>query len=103
MLTNYERETIINFNEAESTAYIFTYNKKWQTHLESKMGLKPTMKNSSGGREYELNKARIPLPRLPRKLSDATLKKLREGAKRNLVSKPRNASSSPKNSRGKVK
>ena len=36
-LTNYEQETIINFNKAEDVAYIFTYEKTWQKHLENGM------------------------------------------------------------------
>lgn len=32
--TNYERETIINFNEAEDTASVFTCNKALQHRLE---------------------------------------------------------------------
>ena len=33
-LTRYEQETIINFNEAEDTADVFTYNERWIRHLE---------------------------------------------------------------------
>ena len=68
-LTNYEKETIINFNEAETTAYIFTYNKAWIAHLEKVLGLKPTSNNGFGGREYELPKKLISKPRRPRKLT----------------------------------
>lgn len=64
-----ERETIINFNELEKTASIFTYNKVWQQHLEKNLGLKPIMKNGFGGKEYEIDKKRIPMPRVPRVLS----------------------------------
>ena len=71
-LTGYERETIINFNEAEDTAFIFTYNKAWQKHLEGKLGLKPTIDNGYGGREYVIDKRRIRPPRPPIKLSDKT-------------------------------
>jgi len=39
-LTNYEQETIINFNKAEDMAHIFTYEKTWQKHLERHLGLK---------------------------------------------------------------
>jgi len=38
-LTNYEQETIINFNKAEDMAHIFTYEKTWQKHLERHLGL----------------------------------------------------------------
>lgn len=68
-LTGYERETIINFNEAEDTAHIFTYNRAWQRHLEGKLGLKPVMDNGYGGKEYEVSKKRIRPPMAPRKLS----------------------------------
>lgn len=37
-LTNYEQEAIINFNKAEDIAHIFTYNKRWQRHLEKILG-----------------------------------------------------------------
>lgn len=34
-LTKYERETIINFNEEEQTASVFTYNRKLQNKLNA--------------------------------------------------------------------
>jgi len=68
-LTRYERETIINFNEDEEMANIFTYNRRWQEHLEKKLGLKPIMDNGSGGKEYEIDKRRIKPPRAQRNLS----------------------------------
>lgn len=77
-LTNYERETIINFNEGESIARIFTYNKTWQKHLEGKLGLKPTFDNGFGGRGYELPKKKIKPPRASRRLSTEARKKLVE-------------------------
>ncbi len=77
-LTGYEQETIINFNKAEDIAYIFTYEKTWQKHLEGKLGLKPLKDNGFGGKEYELPKNRIKQPRAPRKLSDSAKKKLVE-------------------------
>ncbi len=75
-LSSYEKETIINFNEAEPVAYIFTYNKAWQKHLEGKLGLKPTMDNGFGGRGYEISKDRIKPPRAKKKLSPETRAKL---------------------------
>ncbi|MFC1892976.1 hypothetical protein ACFLYR_02915 [Chloroflexota bacterium] len=84
-LTNYEQETIINFNKEEKIAYIFTYEKTWQKHLEDKLGLKPVMDNGFGGKEYELPKSRIKPPRAPRKLSDSAKKKLVEKLHRNRV------------------
>ena len=52
-LTNYEQETIINFNKEEDIAHIFTYEKTWQKHLEGKLGLKPVMDNGFGGKEKD--------------------------------------------------
>ena len=75
-LPNYEQETIINFNKAEDIAHIFTYEKTWQQHLEKRVGLKPTMDNGSGGREYEIDKKRIRPPRAPIKLSAEARAKL---------------------------
>ncbi|MFC1916954.1 hypothetical protein ACFLX1_02360 [Chloroflexota bacterium] len=84
-LTNYEQETIINFNKAEDKAYIFTYEKTWQKHLEGRLGLKPTMDNGFGGKEYELPKSRIKPPRAPRRLSASAKKKLGERLHGNRV------------------
>jgi len=68
-LSGYEQETIINFNKAEDTASIFTYEKTWQKHLERKLGLKPVMDNGFGGKEYEIEKKRIRPPRALVRLS----------------------------------
>jgi len=84
-LTGDEQETIINFNKAEDMAYIFTYEKSWQKHLEGRLGLKPVMDNGFGGKEYNLPKNRIKLPRAPRKLSDSAKKKLAERLHGNRV------------------
>lgn len=64
-----DKETIINFNESEKEAYIFTYSKKIQKHFEQVLKINPNYTNSHGGKEYTIDKSRIPLPRKPRKLS----------------------------------
>ena len=84
-LSNWEQETIINFNKEEKTAYIFTYEKTWQQHLEKKLGLKPLSDNGFGGKEYKIDKSRIKPPRAPKKLSDSTKKQLAERLRRNRV------------------
>lgn len=61
-----EQETIINFNEEEPTAEIFTYSKVWQRHLEKKLGLKPISRNGWGAKIYEIDKKRI-RPPMPKK------------------------------------
>ena len=68
-LSSYEKETIINFNEGEAIAQIFTYNKAWQRHLQNKLGLKPTLDNGYGGRGYQIDKRRIRPPRAKVRLS----------------------------------
>jgi predicted mannosyl-3-phosphoglycerate phosphatase (HAD superfamily) len=75
-LSAYEQETIINFNKEESIAYIFTYEKTWQRHLERRLGLKPTINNGYGGKEYQLPKGLIPMPRAKRRYSEQTKKKM---------------------------
>jgi hypothetical protein len=74
-LSAYERETIINFNEGEDTAYIFTYSKPWHRHLEG-LGLKPTHDNGFGGKDCELPKKWVKLPRKPRRVSEQTKARL---------------------------
>jgi len=73
-----ERETIITFDEADSQAQIFMYNKVWQNHLEKKLGLTRLSDNGYGGREYELPKKMIKPPRVHRKVSVETRERLRK-------------------------
>ena len=68
-ITNYEKETIINFNAAEDMASVYTHDTGWQRHLEEKLGLKPIAENSHGGKEYQIDKHRIPRPRAKIQLS----------------------------------
>ena len=93
-LTLFELETIINFNAGEDTAYIFTYDKTWQKHLEKKLGLKG-WDNGSGGREYEISKKRIKPPRAIKRLS---IKAKKELVKRLAVAR-QNATESGRNPR----
>lgn len=81
-LSKYERETIINFNEGDNEACIFTYNKIWQKHLEQKLGLVPVMDNGSGGKEYRIDKKRIKPPRAPINRSFESKRKSAEGLAR---------------------
>ena len=73
-LTKYEQETVISFNKEEKVAYIFTYEKSWQQHLEKNLKLKPIDKNSHGGREYQIPKDRIKMPRAKKKVDVDALK-----------------------------
>ncbi len=65
-LTSHEKETIIVFNETNELAHVFTYNKAWQKHMEQTLGLKPTRNNGYGGKEYDIDKSRIKMPRQKR-------------------------------------
>jgi hypothetical protein len=75
-LSRQEQETIINFNEAEDTAYIYTCNKPYMRHMEKVLGLKPVKIHGSYAREYECPKAWIKKPRIPRQLSQEQKHKL---------------------------
>lgn len=77
-LTRFELETIINFNQGDDTAYLFTYSKTWQRHCEQRLGLRPVHVNSFGGKDYEIPKRFIRLPLPPRHISDEEMVLLRE-------------------------
>ena len=81
-LAAFEQETIINFNREEKTAYIFTYEKTWQRHLEIKLGLKPVSDNGFGGRDYEITKDRIPMPRARKIFTPEHKRKLVNGLRK---------------------
>lgn len=68
-LSKFEQETIVNFNQSDDKAFIFTYRRIWQRHLEKRLGLKPVRVNSFGGKDYELSWRFIRLPLAPRQLS----------------------------------
>lgn len=75
-LTQQEKETIINFNQGEGTAYIYTCSKAWINHMENKLHLKP-IRIHSYAREYECPKTWIRKPQKPRKLSKEQKLKLK--------------------------
>jgi len=74
-LTLAERETIITFNESKEPAEIYTHNKRWQRRLE-KLSIKPIRDNGYGGKTYQIEKSRIPLPRAKRVLTEAAKARL---------------------------
>jgi len=82
VLANDEKETIISFDETPADAVIFTYNKAWQAHLENRLGLKATMDNGYGGKEYRVPKKRIRMPLVPRRLSAEQRQELGERLKK---------------------
>ena len=93
VMANVEQETIIIWNRAEDSAFIFTYEPTWQKHLQS-LGCRLVSDNGCGGKEYEIDKKRIPKPRAKRKMTEENraalserLSKLRP-RKRSTVSAP---------------
>ena len=70
VMANVEQETIIIWNRAEDSAFIFTYEPTWQKRLES-LGCRLVSDNGCGAKEYEIDKKRIPKPRAKVKTSDA--------------------------------
>ena len=64
-----EQETIIIWNRAEDSAFIFTYEPTWQKHLAT-LGCRLVSDNGCGGKEYEIDKRRIPKPRAKRKMGE---------------------------------
>lgn len=62
MLTSYERETIINFNEEEKTASVYTYNKSLRNKLNKLVGVNPdihVIRSSDEMSEFEVPKSWI--------------------------------------------
>lgn len=62
MLTSYERETIINFNEEEKVASVYTYNKSLRNKLNKLVGVHPdihVIRSSDEMSEFEVPKSWI--------------------------------------------
>ena len=63
-ITLYERETIINYNDAEDEADVYTHDKALQRHIEKKLGIKPYFKRGIT-RGYKLPKMWLRYPQKP--------------------------------------
>ena len=89
-LTNYEKETIICFNEADKTASVATFNKRLINKLDKLCEERPkdirnTCNILSGGslmRRYELPKKWVKVS-APRVMSDEQKQAMRERGKEN--------------------
>lgn len=83
MLSNYERETIINYNDSEDTAIIYTCNRALQRKLsryaEENKGYK-LIKSDEDSQTYECSKKLISC-RPPKVISEATRERMRLLAK----------------------
>jgi hypothetical protein len=82
-LTKYEMETTINWNLGDDTAYISTRMPAVIRHMEKVLGIKPTTTHrDSGGRiygkDYEIPKKFVRLPRRTRQVSEEQRKKMAE-------------------------
>jgi hypothetical protein len=99
-LTRFEQETVISFNEAEDTANVFTYNERWQRHLES-LGFKAYRENSFGGKDFSIPKHMIHLPRKKMELSVEEKDRRAERARGLHLKKPL-AASKPVNLQGNL-
>ena len=51
-LSNYEKETIINYNNEESTAQVFTYHRALQNKLNKLIGVNPDISILRHGDEW---------------------------------------------------
>ena len=51
-LTNYERETIVNYNEAESTASVYTHSRKLQNKLNKLLNERTDIKVVKGNDDW---------------------------------------------------
>ena len=71
MLTNYERETIITFNEAETDCEVFTYNQKLINKLKKRCESHPNLyrkvsEDKFGGCTFSFPKTLLTIsPRVP--------------------------------------
>jgi hypothetical protein len=78
-LTLEEKETLINFNEAEPMVNLFTYNQRWQRRLAT-IGIKP-IRTEGQAKEYEFPKKWLRLPVRPRQLTPAEQERRRKSLK----------------------
>ncbi|MBR4022136.1 MAG: hypothetical protein IKI94_06010 [Ruminococcus sp.] len=71
MLTNYERETIITFNEAETDCEVYTYNQKLINKLKKRCESHPNLyqkvsEDKFGGYTFSFPKTLLTIsPRVP--------------------------------------
>ena len=82
-LSPYERETIINWNQGDANAIVFTYDKSLMRKIDK---IRPNnkavtlLREGNGFREYSLPKTMLTIKE-QRKYSEETLEKLRMQAK----------------------
>lgn len=85
-MTKGEMETIITYNQAESEASIFTYDKSLINKIEKMRENDPrivVLKEGDGWKEYSLPKKAVKV-RMPRELSDEERAKLADRMKNSM-------------------
>ena len=89
-LSRIEQETIINFNEAEGIASIYTHNAAWQERLldlcrDHPSQARRTTDNGHGGLTFELPKKwlKVTPPRVLSPAQRAVLDQMNKGKRRN--------------------
>lgn len=85
-LTKYEKETVINFNEEESTASIYTHNERLRNRLAefaAKSNDCCLVKKDDGCDEYKVPKSWIKVS-CPRQYTDEQREKMAARARENL-------------------
>jgi hypothetical protein len=85
-LTALERETLINFNDEEDTAVVFSYNASWCRQMDKLADERPDevrreFDNQMGGTAYIVPKGWVSV-RPKRKVSDSQREQARERMKR---------------------
>lgn len=90
-LTNVERETVINFNEAEQTADVYTYNGALKRRLSKLCESRPDevkheKTDQYGGMSFTVPKSwiKVSATRIPSEKQLASLEKMRELRKSNI-------------------
>ena len=83
-LTNIEKETILNFNEGEEIASLYTYNQKLQKRFDALAAELPELvsrkDNGHGGVTYDLPKKMLTL-KIQKPISEAERQRRREYGK----------------------
>jgi len=70
----YEMETIINYNYEESDADIYTWDRRLQSHIEKKLGIKP-YEIQEGAKSYKIPKKWLRKPQKPSAIKSELSKK----------------------------
>jgi hypothetical protein len=101
-----DKETIINFNQGEKKANIFTYERDWQKFFERELKIKPISVDGWGGREYFIDKNKVKIIGMTKKekLKDVKINPLKRKAvkkKTNTTNKKKKVASRKKKKGGK--